>query len=150
MTVKLDIAGDLRRWLVQDTVTAADVDLYMRHRRPLSVVVSQPVLGRLLLNTRAAQAVVVTPTDPTNWMPSHLAPTGKIHLLGAGPASSYALASDVDQDDLELEILDAFAEAKRVQVALADGAGTLVIPGRSALGVVLERTSLPAPPSPQP
>jgi hypothetical protein len=113
---------------------------------PFVIEVIAPLVGRLLLNPKAAGKVELTlPVDPVGWNPSGIAwPQSPLLYVSSatGPTHDrpgYVLAGGYQLDALEQEILTAMTQGTIVTVSLEEslGTGTLALSGATLPYAVL-------------
>lgn len=153
MARRLHLVGDPNAWILDSGPEVTQFKADLSAGRPVTLEVSEPVTARLILNGHVVQAVVIGPQLPTNWLPSHMmVATTSVHLLGSPlPSGAFPLAlpDAADPAQFEQQLLHAFAARRTIEADVLDHGtpSTLILNGRSTLGVVLVRRLRSAEPS---
>jgi len=137
----IQIEDDPTQWWLAEPFTADQLT-----GQPLSLAVSGPLGGTLVLSGRSASVAIFSVPDAA--VPENLNPSvGAIYLPTATGASAqhygYGLPPAVDVESLASQIAIAMRDGNRQTLPL-DGGGTLVLDG-ATLSFVVIQPGLPAP-----
>jgi hypothetical protein len=152
LVVRFD--GDPTFWSLNPGADSQPMaDLLATSTDPISVPVTEPLAGTMLISPRCAGSVAILDQMPIeSWIPSGVkAPSAVLYVPTAtGPTAEfpgYSLAGETNLGDLSQEIQGAMKTGGAITtpITTSKGAGKLRIDGSALAFVVLCPPSAPAP-----